>query len=114
MMPAIDHTSAKMKRFSIHSGSCFAMAAPFSSSSCRQTHSASRSIISALTFAISSVSVMPTVSIDLHSLRTKRRQGGTSQPKRLRNLSWCGVRQAGSVLTHEVSSGSQPMSDGST
>ena len=48
---------------------------------------ASISFISAVTRVISSVAGMPTASVDLHSLRTKRRHGGTSQPKRLRSLS---------------------------
>ena len=53
-------------------------------------------------------------SVALHSRLVKRMQGGTSQPKRLRSLGACGSSGGGSVVSHVVSSGSQPIWLGST
>eukprot|EP00962_Isochrysis_galbana_P010416 scaffold2872_cov112-Isochrysis_galbana.AAC.17 len=70
--------------------------------------------MSARTRVTSSVIGMPTESIDLHSLTTKRVHGGTSQPKRFFSLSAKGRTTGGKMLSQDLRMGSQPICDGST
>ena len=115
MTPPTDQTRAKRKRFSTHSGSSFSPATDGAFSASRSCGmSASKRRISPRTRVTSSVAGRPTESVALHSRLVKRMQGGTSQPKRLRSLGACGSSGGGSVVSHEVSSGSQPIWLGST
>ena len=108
MIPATDQIKANVKRFSIQLGSSLATAAARSASLSSANKQVS-SFISPVTRVMSSVAGMPTAKVVLHSLLVKRRQVGTSQPKRSESFDLCGSNGSGRVLSQDVSRGSHPI-----